>query len=107
MSVVEVGLNRFVAFNALQQHAVPSQDFYLQQLHIMPGGLHPPISVVLSWQPNLIDPPTRSWALVITVAVLLALTYIVVGLRIWARFGIAKNWGIDDVLIMFNMVSGL
>jgi hypothetical protein len=70
----------------------------------MPGGLHPPISVLLSWTPDAIDPPSRGWAIVILVVVLLSLTYLVVGFRLWARFGIAKNSGIDDWLIMFNMV---
>jgi hypothetical protein len=70
----------------------------------MPGGLHPPPSVILSWVPDYVDPPTRGWAIVILVVILLFFTYLVVGLRLWARFGIAKNSGIDDVLIIFNMV---
>ena len=70
----------------------------------MPGGLHPPLSVILSWVPNYVDPQSRGWAIVVLVAVLLSLTYIVVGLRLWARIGIRKSLGIDDVLIVFNMV---
>jgi hypothetical protein len=70
----------------------------------MPGGLHPPISVLLSWRPNYVDPVTRGWGVVALVCVLLTLTYVVVLLRIWARFFLAKNAGIDDALIIFNMV---
>jgi hypothetical protein len=74
----------------------------------MPGGLHPPISVILSWatKVNYIDPPSRGWTMPILVSVLLSFTYIIVGLRIWARFGIARNGGIDDALIIFTMVRG-
>ena len=70
----------------------------------MAGGLHPPISVILTWSPNYIDPERRNWLVVILATVLLVLCYIVVSLRIWARFFIAKNAGIDDALIIFNMV---
>jgi hypothetical protein len=74
----------------------------------MPGGLHPPIAVILGWatKVNYVDPPSRGWSIVILCTVLLSCTYIVVGLRIWARFGLAKNGGIDDALIIFNMVRG-
>jgi hypothetical protein len=70
----------------------------------MPGGLHPPISVLISWIPNYANPETKGWGLVILVIVLLALAYIVVAMRLIARFKLAKNPGIDDGLIIFNMV---
>ncbi|TLD37770.1 hypothetical protein E2P81_ATG03445 [Venturia nashicola] len=70
----------------------------------MPGGLHPPISVIATWTPNYVNPETRGWGIVVLVAVLLALTYVVVLLRLLARFVLAKNAGIDDALIIFNMV---
>lgn len=70
----------------------------------MPGGLHPPISVIETWRPNFVNPETRGWGIVVLVTLLLALTYIVVLLRLWARFVLAKNAGIDDALIIFNMV---
>lgn len=73
----------------------------------MPGGLHPPISVILTWKPNHVNPETRGWGIVVLVTVLLALTYIVVLLRLWARFVLARNAGVDDVLIIFNMVRWL
>ena len=71
----------------------------------MPGGLHPPISVIATWRPNYVDPETRGWGIVALVTVLLSLTYLVVLLRLWARFILAKNAGIDDALIIFNMVG--
>src|SRR5689334_6960898 len=70
----------------------------------MPGGLHPPIDVIFSWTPNYIDPPNRGWGMVILVAGLLTFAYVVVAMRLWARFVLAKNAGLDDALIMFNMV---
>jgi hypothetical protein len=70
----------------------------------MPGGLHPPLSVLLSWTPNYVDPETRGSGIIVLVVVLLILSYILVSLRLWARFRLAKNAGIDDVLIIFNMV---
>jgi hypothetical protein len=71
----------------------------------MPGGLHPPLSVILSWKPNYVDPVTRGPGMIVLVAVLLSLTYVVVALRLWARFRMAKNAGVDDALIIFNMVG--
>jgi hypothetical protein len=42
--------------------------------------------------------------MVILVTVLLTCTYIVVGMRLWARLVVARNGGIDDALIAFTMV---
>ena len=42
--------------------------------------------------------------MVILCTVLLTCTYIVVGMRLWARLVVAKSGGIDDALIIFNMV---
>jgi hypothetical protein len=71
----------------------------------MPGGLHAPLSVVLTWKPNYVNPETRGDWIGPVVIALLGLTYIVVVLRLWTRFRIAKNPGIDDALIVFNLVS--
>jgi hypothetical protein len=71
----------------------------------MPGGLHPPLSVISSWRPNYTHPETRGWGIVVLVSVLLALCYVVVFMRIWARLRLAKNSGLDDALIVFNLVS--
>jgi hypothetical protein len=69
----------------------------------MPGGLHAPISVMLTWRPNYVNPETRDMKIIILIAVLLSTTYFVVGLRLWARFKLANNAGVDDLLIMFNL----
>jgi hypothetical protein len=67
-------------------------------------GIHPPISVVLTWKPNYVNPELRGdWIGPLTLG-LLGLSYIVVGLRLWTRFRISKSPGIDDALIVFNMV---
>jgi hypothetical protein len=74
---------------------------------IMPGGLHPPLATILQWSPNYVNPETRGIGIVILVVLLLALTYVVVLMRLWARLRMAKNAGVDDALIVFNMVSWL
>ncbi|KAF2404042.1 hypothetical protein EJ06DRAFT_505542 [Trichodelitschia bisporula] len=70
----------------------------------MPGGLYPPLDLIFSWTPNYVNPETRGWSLVILVCVLLGLVYIVVGLRLYARFILTKNSGLDDYFIIFNLV---
>ena len=67
-------------------------------------GLHPPLSVVATWKPNFIDPEIGGRGVIAVVAVLLAICYAIVAMRLWARFYVAKNAGIDDALIIFNMV---
>jgi hypothetical protein len=70
----------------------------------MGGGLNPPMEVVLSWKSNYIDPVTHGKGLVIMEGVLLGLCYLAVGLRVYTRAITAKNFGIDDALIVFNLV---
>jgi hypothetical protein len=57
------------------------------------GGLSPPESVVTTWQPNYINLETRGSDVIIVESVLLALCYVVVGLRMWARFHQSRNFG--------------
>lgn len=71
----------------------------------MPGGLHAPISVLLTWRPNYVDPEMRGMKFICFVAAMLSTTYFVVGLRLWARFRLGNNPGLDDLLIMFNLVG--
>lgn len=70
----------------------------------MPGGLRPPLEVIASWKFNYIDPVRGGGYVVITTVVLLGLTYLVVALRLWARFRLAKSAGMDDALIVAGMV---
>jgi hypothetical protein len=68
------------------------------------AGLHPPVSVIATWSPNYTDPEIGGRYVIIVASVLLAFVYVVVALRVWARFHLAKNSGIDDYLIVTNLV---
>jgi hypothetical protein len=82
----------------------PILIFSYHQEAIMPGGLRPPVEVIASWKINYINPETGGRYVVITTAVMLGLAYLAVVMRLWARFRLAKSAGIDDALIIFNMV---
>jgi hypothetical protein len=71
----------------------------------MPGGLHPPVEVIATWPFNYEDVETSGFYVVILVSVLLGLSYLAVIMRLVSRLYIQKNFGIDDGLIVFNMVS--
>lgn len=66
----------------------------------------PPPEVIASWpQPNYIDPVTRGPALVIVNFILLGLSVIAVGARLWSRLIILRSPGLDDLLITIAIVS--
>jgi hypothetical protein len=71
----------------------------------MAGGLRPPDSVIATWNPNLNNPETRGASIIVLASVLLAVCYLVVSLRVWVRFHKAKNFGLDDTLIVLSLVS--
>jgi hypothetical protein len=72
----------------------------------MPGGVNPPMEVVLAWpQPNYANPVTHGKGVVVMEGALLALCYIIVALRVYTRAFQARNFGIDDALIVFNLVG--
>jgi hypothetical protein len=74
----------------------------------MPGGIHPPLEVILSWpKPNVVDPVRRDWMLPILTIVIFFVTLAVVTARLWARLVIHHNAGIDDALIVLAMVCSL
>jgi hypothetical protein len=112
-----LGYRRGEGYLHISLVAVPATKFLLALLlalfltcgyttrAVMPGGLHPPTYVTAAWTPNFINPETRGCGIVVLVAVLLALTYLVVFMRLWARVRLSKNAGIDDALIAFNIVS--
>lgn len=57
----------------------------------MPGGPHPPVSVVESWpSPNYVDPVRHSVANVVIIAILGAFALLAVVLRVWSRFKLQK-----------------
>lgn len=64
------------------------------------GGLHPPLEILLNWPiPNDVDPEQRGWGAPIALIVLLCITILVFVARMWARLKIAKNAGMDDILM--------
>ena len=70
----------------------------------MPGGPHPPLELALSWEKNYVDPVTRGGTeIVVQEAVLLTLCVITVALRVYTRKFLAKNFGLDDVLIILSL----
>lgn len=72
----------------------------------MGGGVHPPLSVVLTWPtPNYVDPVTRGWEVPIMCMVLFGIAFIVVLARLWARLVLQQNAGLDDLFIVFSMVG--
>jgi hypothetical protein len=69
------------------------------------GGVHPPPEVLLSWpNPNYVNPEERGWEAPIVMIVMLAITTIIYIARIWARFKVAKNLGLDDILMSIAML---
>jgi hypothetical protein len=73
----------------------------------MPGGLFPPIDVIITWRPNYIDPVRRGNGVIAGFCILCFFAYLIVGLRLYARIHLVKNPGIDDVLIAINLVGVL
>jgi hypothetical protein len=71
----------------------------------MPGGTHPPLSVILHWpNPNYVDPPRHGAGFTVGITVVTALTVLTVCARLWARLLLQKNGGIDDAVITAAMV---
>ncbi|KAF2683611.1 hypothetical protein K458DRAFT_304176 [Lentithecium fluviatile CBS 122367] len=77
---------------------------HADKLFARDGGLVPPSSVILSWpRPNYINPDTHDWSGSVIVIVVLALSITVYTARIWARVVLAKNAGLDDLLMSVAM----
>ncbi|KAJ4350083.1 uncharacterized protein N0V89_008704 [Didymosphaeria variabile] len=67
----------------------------------MPGGIHPPLSVVLSWPtPNYVGPVTRPKVATILACVLGPLTMLLLFARLWVRIRIQQHAGLDDWLMI-------
>lgn len=69
----------------------------------MPGGIHPPLSVIETWRPNYIDPPTRA-GLVPALVVTTALALFILSARIFVRGYMQRNMGVDDWVILAAFV---
>ena len=69
------------------------------------GGLHAPSEVILSWpKPNYVNPEDRGWSSSIVLLVFLGTTFLVYIARMWARLGLAKNAGLDDILMSIAII---
>ena len=74
----------------------------------MPGGPHPPLSVVASWPaPNYVNPEGRGRVTTIIAGVLSPITFFVIFARIWVRFYLQRNPGMDDWLMIAALVFSL
>jgi hypothetical protein len=69
------------------------------------GGVHPPPEVLLSWPvPNYVNPEDRGWNSSIILMIVLGITFIIYTGRMWARLVVAKNAGLDDILMSVAML---
>ncbi|KAI1962012.1 hypothetical protein LOZ58_003091 [Ophidiomyces ophidiicola] len=73
----------------------------------MAGGFHPPPAVMASWpRPNYVNPPTRGEGVMIVALVLGVLMLIFVSLRVWVRFRVQREPGVDDYIVLAAVVRG-
>src|ERR1700742_4647399 len=71
----------------------------------MPGGIHPPAAVIMSWPtPNHINPETHGLQVTITTGILLSLAILAVAGRLYARLVLLPSFGWDDGLIVIALV---
>lgn len=71
----------------------------------MPGGFHPPPSVIESWpEPNYVDPETKGKELLVISLILTILAIVFVGARLLVRGRIKKQLGWDDGLLALSLV---
>jgi hypothetical protein len=72
----------------------------------MPGGIHPPIDVLMSWPTgNYIDPVTRPKTVLIVACIFGPITVALLLARLWVRIHIQHNAGVDDWLMVIAVVS--
>jgi hypothetical protein len=71
----------------------------------MPGGLHPPLEVIALWPaPNFVNPEGRGRVTSIIAGVLSPITFFMVFARLWVRFYLQRNVGLDDWLMIAAIV---
>jgi hypothetical protein len=71
----------------------------------MPGGVRPPLEVIASWPPaNLVNPEGRGTVVTPIAAILSPITFFVVFARLWVRFYLQRNAGVDDWLMVAAIV---
>ncbi|KAF2634355.1 hypothetical protein P280DRAFT_362856, partial [Massarina eburnea CBS 473.64] len=72
----------------------------------MPGGIHPPLHVMLSWPaPDYVHPSTRPMAATIIACVFGPVTFFLMFARLWVRLRVQRNGSWDDWLMIAAIVS--
>jgi hypothetical protein len=71
----------------------------------MPGGAHPPPSVIFTWSPNYVNPEKRGWMFPAIIIAVYLPTLIAVFFRLLARFVYLRNAGLDDLFIIIAVVG--
>lgn len=72
----------------------------------MPGGIHPPLEVIISWPlTNTVNPEQRPKIMPILAVVLGLITFVVFMARLWVRIFNQRNPGWDDWLMLAAMVN--
>ena len=67
----------------------------------------PPAVIASFPKPNYVNPQTHGPALIVLAILLSTIGVVVVGTRLYARFYITKALGVDDLLIVGALVSGI
>jgi len=74
----------------------------------MPGGIHPPLDVKLSWpKPNYVDPVLRPNTIVLMACIMGPITVVMTLVRMWVRVFHQRCAGWDDWLMFVGLVSRL
>lgn len=72
----------------------------------MPGGIHPPLRVILSWpKPNYVNPVTRPNTVLFVACIYGPLTILLLFARLWVRVRMQRSAGWDDWLMIAALVS--
>lgn len=71
----------------------------------MPGGFHPPPSVIATWpKPNYTDPEVRGKELIVFSGVLGIASLLVVVARFYVRIKIQRRVRVDDYFLILGLV---
>ncbi|PYH29061.1 uncharacterized protein BO87DRAFT_449368 [Aspergillus neoniger CBS 115656] len=74
----------------------------------MPGGLHPPLSVMESWPArNTINPETHGAASIALPVIFGSIAVTAVILRLWARCVIQRQGKLDDIFIALALIPAI
>lgn len=71
----------------------------------MPGGIHAPIEVILTWPtPNYANPTTRPNTVLVIACICGPITFAILMARLWVRIFHQRNPGWDDWLAVAGTV---